>query len=296
MRVAFLSDKNHSHILIRQLTAHYPDVQAYFVTPLTAYRLLTCDIVHIIFPVLSPFAVRVIAILKKLNKKILRHWIGSDVMAMSHNPAKKKLMVEAGSYTDANITQSTELQHELQALGVQSKIVRIITDDVTYHEVPMPQTFTVLCYLPKGKENFYGYETLVQLAKDFPDISFLVSSHDGDGLTHLPNITYLGRVDSADDLLNRASCLLRIVEHDGLSKMIIEALGKGRQVIWIYKFPFCHTATNYTETANALRTIATNGNTLNAGASDYVRSELSVKKNISLLKHTYDSLLSTQPQ
>lgn len=292
MRIAFVSDRNHSHILIRQLHAHFPEIHASFITPTNALDLLRADIIHIIFPVLSPFAIKVIAILKKFNKKILRHWIGSDVMAMTQDIHKKKLMDQASAYTDANITQSAELKNELHTLGIRSEIVRIITDDITYHEAPMPSTFTVLCYLPKGKENFYGYQTLIKLAKDFPHTPFLVSSHDGEELEKLPNITYLGRVDSADELLNRASCLLRIVEHDGLSKMIIEALGKGRHVIWIYPFPFCHSATTYTEVVQALQAILTKKNTINTGASEYVNSELSVQKNISLLKKTYDSLSS----
>ena len=52
--------------------------------------------------------------------------------------------------------------------------------------------------------------------------------------------------------------LLRIVEHDGQSLMVREALARGRQVIWSEPFPHCHYAKDFAAAKAALSSIIRN--------------------------------------
>src|SRR6266403_1239163 len=51
------------------------------------------------------------------------------------------------------------------------------------------------------------------------------------------SITAISMVSIA--FYKRASVVWRPVRHDGLSFMVLEALGHGRHVLWTYEFPGC---------------------------------------------------------
>jgi hypothetical protein len=48
-----------------------------------------------------------------------------------------------------------------------------------------------------------------------------------------------GRILDLREFFERATVVWRPVRHDGLSWMVLEALGHGRHVLWTYAFPGC---------------------------------------------------------
>ena len=110
-------------------------------------------------------------------------------------------------------------------------------------------------YLLPGEEDFYGWPTLARLARDLPDVPFLITGHDGTGLDGPPNVRFLGWVDSLERVLRDASVYVRLTEHDGLAWSVLEALSFCRHVIWTCEFPFCETHRDYDTTLAILRTL-----------------------------------------
>jgi hypothetical protein len=77
-----------------------------------------------------------------------------------------------------------------------------------------------------------------------------------------------GRIDAA-------TVLLRLPKHDGKSMLVLEALARGRHVIWNYDFPGVHYASDTAEAISLLRALqethAAGTLELNTGGYDFVK-------------------------
>jgi hypothetical protein len=94
----------------------------------------------------------------------------------------------------------------------------------------------LLTYLPEGRADFYGGDTIRHLAAALPEVRVLVT-----GARSLPwsapNVRCLGWVEQMAPLYAQAHVLVRLPRHDGLAFMVQEALAFGRHVLWTYPFP-----------------------------------------------------------
>lgn len=166
------------------------------------------------------------------------HWVGTDIEMARHDPVLLKKL------RHPSITHLTEAQweaDELGALGIQAEIVPLPPRFSLLNSVPpLPETFTVLAYLPRFKANFYGSEELETIVRAFRGrpIQFVIV---GGGKIEAPpdaTVENLGWCFSLDEVYARASALLRFTLRDGLSLMVLEALAFGRHVLWTKSFPF----------------------------------------------------------
>lgn len=176
---------------------------------------------------------------KALGKKIIIHWIGTDVLI-----AGKKYL-DTGKVINSdviNLAVSEELCKELRNIGVNSEYVPIVPPCIPYPPAPeMPKSHAVLAYLPKGREDFYGWQQIKFLAGRFPNIPFYIVANDGLEVKNIPsNIKFKGFLPHSEleKLYSQISILLRLTEHDGLPVMMLEAQGMGRKVIHYNNFPF----------------------------------------------------------
>ena len=167
------------------------------------------------------------------GKKIVQHFIGSDVLSAvkdyENNNISKK-MIKQSTY----LCEVKWIEDELKEIGVNAEVVTIMA----YKQKENPKIFkkfSVLTYMAKGKEEFYGMCDFIALAKCFPEITFKIAgikSYDD-----LPkNIICLGWVNMIDELQN-ATVFIRNAEHDGLGFSVIEALSLGRVTFYNYNFP-----------------------------------------------------------
>jgi hypothetical protein len=103
---------------------------------------------------------------------------------------------------------------------------------------PLPRAFTALSYVPDFRHEFYGGDMLLEAARCLPEIEFRVTSGTGEWADSVPpNVHFLGRVEDMADEFRASSCLVRMVRHDGLSNMVIEALSFGRPVVYSARLP-----------------------------------------------------------
>lgn len=213
--------------------------------------------------------------LKLLNKRTILHWQGSDVMELTPRYAAFFSKV-----VDVHLSYATWLSDELSVLGIESTWLPI-PPPLPKSSFPLPEHFTVLTYLGGGKKKnaFYGSEIVEKLIRALPRINFIIVGELGNSdIFSLPNARYLGKVpyEKMEDIYLDSTVLLRITKHDGLAFMVLEALMRGRYVIWSKPFPHCLHAENYFEALE--------------GVKMYLESKTLNVKGIAFIKDNFNSI------
>jgi hypothetical protein len=180
-------------------------------------------------------------IAKTLGKnKIVMHWIGSDTLSERHVVAEGKaapwIVDQIHHWAD-----SDWLLEEVHALGLRCDLVPLPSPLVPERPTPLPPEFSVLVYTPDTESSrLYGLDRILEVATSLPHIRFeLVGLRSGQIPSPPPNMRVQGMLPNLAEVFPRTSVLWRPARHDGLSFMVMEALGHGRHVLWTYPFPGC---------------------------------------------------------
>jgi glycosyltransferase involved in cell wall biosynthesis len=172
-------------------------------------------------------------------------WAGTDVIAAQSDP---HLLEVIKNYGFINVSDGPWLIEELRALGIEAEYVPVTAVEPAAQLAPLPERFSVLTYLPEPRRGFYGERTIYEIAAEFPEIPFTVVGRGEPNRAAPRNVTFAGYVDDMPDRIDASTVLLRLPKHDGKSMLVLEALARGRHVIWNYDFPGVHYAG---DTANA---------------------------------------------
>ena len=173
---------------------------------------------------------------KLMHKKVMTHWIGTDVLHVSEgktNPTKLSIV-------DKHFACFSELQKELHDNGIEAEVLPIIPFNLKFTLNKMPQEHAVLIYMPDGREEFYGYEVLKDVFQHASNTNFyIVANSSSEKFSMYKNVEVLGilSLDQMEMLYDKISIVIRNVKHDGLSMSVVEALAKGKKVIWNYSIP-----------------------------------------------------------
>lgn len=220
---------------------------------------------------------------KLLGKKTVIHWIGTDVFNFINQKKSFRKCKIIQRFIDRNLTVSELLQEELEYKGVKSEIVPILPEYVS-GEIGLPASkHAVLAYIPQGKEEFYDINLTLDVARNFKGINFYIIANDGSCIKDYDsNVFFLGRINEKEmDLIyNKVSVLIRIPKHDGLPKMVLEALLMGKEVIYKYEFPHCYHAENYQECVKCLEEIIRDKPRLNSAGHFYVKNHFDRRTTI----------------
>ncbi|MCK9520278.1 MAG: hypothetical protein M0R74_14825 [Dehalococcoidia bacterium] len=166
------------------------------------------------------------------------HWVGTDVLVALEAHRKGKLdrhfLRRANHWVDA-----PWLGQELQEIGVEAVYQPLpVVSLSAAAPPPLPEEFRALLYLPEHPRyrRVFDVETLLRLPHELPEIQFtLVPSRPHTLPGPLPaNLRAPGWIDDMDPIYRQASVLVRLTEHDGTSFMALEAMSRGRHVIWTY--------------------------------------------------------------
>jgi len=226
-----------------------------------------------------------------LGKTLVWHWIGSDVPAFRRQRGAAGRLRErlAHRSVTAHLADSPELADELEELGIDAQVCRLLPRSIEADVLPLPKTFCVLSYWTDERRTFYGGDVILALAAEFDDIEFLIAGAEGHGAPHPSNVTFLGQQATLDDVYAGVSVFLRLPKHDSLSAMVLESLARGRYVIYNKAFPHCRQAGTMSELRSALQEIRRLDEPNRAGAA-YVKEHFSVQREADSLRRVYDQL------
>ena len=230
---------------------------------------------------------RDLRIAKAFGKKIIVHWIGTDVLIQTESFRRNGEKINSDV---VNLAVTPQLKEELKEAEIESMYVPIVPADIPYPSAPeMPKSHAALVYLPEGREDFYGWSKVKLLAIKNPTIPFYVVANDGVCEDNLPcNIVFMGTLSHEQllELYKKISILLRVPVHDGLPVMMLEAQGMGRKVIHPYAFPFAAAPEDKSD-ASLLKTfekIVSSPPALDVDAKRYVDEMFSHKNMVELYK------------
>jgi len=189
---------------------------------------------------------KAILIANLLKKKIIMHWIGTDAYSVIKRLKYRIIAMISNLFVSKNVAISDNITKELHDIGFDIETVPFISEAVGTEIMPLPKTFSIATYIPDDRSEFYGRKWVYDLAKVFPETIFYVVSGEGGKIINKPsNIKYLGHVNDINEIFKKASLFLRLTEHDGLSHLVLEALARGRNVLWTIPFPHCYHAINF---------------------------------------------------
>lgn len=199
------------------------------------FHILTADIVHSINGTLGKS--KVLELAMKLKKKIIFHWVGTDLIKSTelfeknmHNPAFI-------SYP-THITDSPWYVDKLAKLGMSSKFIPLKGFEKEYEIEEFKNDFNVLCYISQHRAKYYGIEQVIEIAQKLPKVTFnLVGINDYED--QLPNnIKLNGWVDNMNYWIKNSTICLRLPKTDGLSFFVLESLAYGRYVAYNQNFNY----------------------------------------------------------
>jgi len=217
---------------------YYPDHGAANLTRM-ARKLAECDLVYQIGGRVSlgPF-LRAAHALRKT--KVVMHWVGSDTFEQQQELAEGK----SDAWVMSGIrhwAESNWMVREVEVLGLGCELIPLPSARVPAQPSELPTDFSVLVYMPVvNRGELYGLDRILAAARALPHIPFvLVGLYDGRIENPPANLEIHGRVPDLAEFYQRATVVWRPVRHDGLSFMVMEAMGHGRHVLWTYPFRGC---------------------------------------------------------
>ncbi|MGA1876190.1 MAG: glycosyltransferase [bacterium] len=244
-----------------------------------------CDVIHYYWG--RRIRLEEILMARLLGKRIIFTFIGSDVMRVTRAAWWKRWRARLGMKMVHQVTTVAPwLRDELETIHIQSRVVFTAFIESQSETCPLPEQFTVLSYIPEDRPHFYGWKTVLRLAREMPEINFEIVGTAGKDLEKEPNIHFHGWVSPIIPYINRANVLLRLTEHDGLPWMMLEALSCARHVIWTYQFPFCQPHGRYEDTKQNLLFLKEKSS-LNYGGAAYIRDNFSEEKIMNKWKDMY---------
>lgn len=205
--------------------------------------------------------------------KIWFWWVGTDCW----NAVNKTFGIEIPKHENyRHLAISERIQGELATIGIESEVIMDFEEDVVAHwdeldkednYSEMAYPFTVIIYMPSDRPEFYHYDLMKEVVKEFREndsIRFIfygnkdpLEDFPGD-IKSWPSRCYQYGYLTGEEkkqMYKEAYVLLRHVEHDGQPESIIELKKMGRHVICNYPYPNCLVAQTKEDIVRQINTL-----------------------------------------
>jgi glycosyltransferase involved in cell wall biosynthesis len=228
-----------------------------------------------------------------LNKPFIWHWIGADCRTygrLFHRGRGWRAILTRRAihkWAFAHLADSPEVADDLRQYGINAEVVRLLPKTIEAQVIPLPEKPCVLSYWAPIHRDLYRVSVVMQLAEAFPDVPFLIAGDDGKDLSAPKNVKFLGRLPSLTDIYPKISIYIRLVEYDSVSAIVLEALARGRYVLYSKEFPCTELAQNFDEAQKALAKLLTVKEP-NKEGSEYIRQNYSIQQQVECVKKLYD--------
>lgn len=190
-----------------------------------------------------------------MDVPIVRWWVGTDVLNAVTRPAVREHAQRLDRIVSENVAVAPHLVEELATIEINARFVPSVLDPGL---VPPSiirwgqQVRPLLIYLPDTRKEFYRIDLMEPVIASNPDLDFIVVADQTHALGLYPNVESLGWVADMRPLYDRAGCVLRVTTHDGLPRMLMEALLRGLYAIYSWPLEGCWQARTAEEIRSAL--------------------------------------------
>lgn len=194
------------------------------------------------------------------HKKIIIHWIGSDVLYLKEKLTTSKIRKKAYYLIWLFINNRQSMQKkvfhfasskwlvtELKDMGIKSSYLPISSIDDNFLSTECGNSerqFDFYAYFPYYSPEIYSGKLILEIARRMPERKFVfvhpdLTDNDVKTLDYPANVTAFPKQTHEEILkiFRQTKCLLRLTRHDGLSMGVLEALASQMQVLWTYVYP-----------------------------------------------------------
>lgn len=209
-------------------------------------------------------------IAKLLGKKIVYHWAGTDVLNYLNHP---EWLNQSKPNVDKHLAYAPNLQNELKTLGIDSQVFTIVPK-LKLEPADMPKNHAILLSIPDDKPGlaeFYGYETMIKVIKEFPELEFVVVRSSHPEKYPYKNVRHMGVLtwEEMEKVYDNISIVIRYPDHDGLSLLLMESTIKGKYMLYRYELPYTVYVSSFEDICIALRKLIDTTPKVNIEASQY---------------------------
>lgn len=196
-------------------------------------------------------------LLQVFPKPVVIHWVGTDVLIAAGEHARgnlsRRVVARAAHWCD-----TPWLVGELADIGITATYVALPVANLSKGPpAPLPDGFRALMYLPVDAfdREVFDMETILRLPSAFPAVEFVLIPSPGETLPGpLPrNLDARDWVTDMDALYASVSCYIRLTHHDGMPFTVLEALSRGRHVIFTHPMAGTRAAAGFDAVSAAIR-------------------------------------------
>ena len=189
----------------------------------------------------------------KWKKKLILQWMGTDALLAMQRFKNKTIKRD---YIDhaANFVDSIWLKEEVESVQLSTEFVYFKSVEV-FPSIEKYDKIAVATYIAQNRQEFYGLNRVIALAKQFPEIEFNIFGMDVSEIELPSNARLHGWVQGAvfKKAIKETPIFLRLTDHDGFSVAVIEALSYGAEVLMSLPYDLTALATNEDQTYLALK-------------------------------------------
>ena len=240
--------------------------------PRLAQKAEDCEIIHYIYsPLVTLGGLGTVKALKKMKKKIIVHWIGTDILNATTKCKSRFIARRYKHLVDVHLAHSSRMVKELGTINISCRELPLPNFNL-YKPRELPPSKNVLIYLPDSAEDFFGKNIIDTIIDSFPDVHFMILPNSGNNYSNKPNVTCVSWAKDMEKIYVDTRVFIRLPIHDGLPSSIIEALSMGRYVIYSHDFPHCEHAASAEEVIMKLPKLL-ESSSANIEGSNYVHGK-----------------------
>jgi hypothetical protein len=218
---------------------------------------------------------------KLANVKIINHFIGTDLYRIIKKRRFTRLKIV--SWITDILCVSSLLRDELKEFGIRARVLHFTNLELKLQKINYPTDKKAIVYLPESRKKFYNYESVISLAKSFPEIEFILFPFLLTDEILPENVSTEAHIEREDmfEFLSNCRVFIRFTIHDGLPNTLLEALSIGRWCIWSFDFKNTAKAANLDELLSQFNTLIKN-ETYNSDAVEFIQANYSysqIKEN-----------------
>ncbi len=157
-----------------------------------------------------------------------------------------------------HVVCASHLVEELRAAGIAAQYLPVL-NFINPELLPFPDDFAILTYIgfhaTSDKRTFYGWHSMVRLARDYPDLTIFVVGRSLIHDDYPANLIFLGYLDDIRQVFSKVKAIVRLTYHDGMPRIILEGLATARYIIYNQRLPHTFYVDNYDKLKKAIEKI-----------------------------------------